>query len=288
MPHTSYKEAFNEAERVLRAACVLSAKTYGRPVEERSVELASHIFGKLCVHACAALALAPKGPLGGPAPSTELWDVSSMAVLTRAVVDAYFIMFYLAVDEVDQETREFRFILWDYHSETQRFKQLRLFKSEHPDVKAVERKVTAFKERLTRHSVYLSQEPNRQKDLRKPKKAMDSTNSILAERAGIDPDYCNAVYVYLSNYVHTHGFALTQLAKFQAGTPEALREIKVVVEFMTGFLCLGVRDFLKLCPDQRSIIEPETMSIVDAWDSLVHDFSNFRPPSVCTSPSPHT
>ena len=46
-----------------------------------------------------------------------------MAVLTRAVIDTYYVLFYLAIDSVDEEVRRFRFLLWDYHSEMQRLKQ---------------------------------------------------------------------------------------------------------------------------------------------------------------------
>jgi hypothetical protein len=122
MLYTRYKKDFDEPDRVLHAACGLSEKTYGRPAEKRNVELAFHAFAKLCVHARAMLALTLRGPLGGPAPATKLQDASSMTILTRAVVDNYYNMFYLAIDEVDEEARHVRLVLCNYHSEMQRLK----------------------------------------------------------------------------------------------------------------------------------------------------------------------
>jgi hypothetical protein len=45
-----------------------------------------------------------------------------MTILTRAVVDSDCDMFYLAIDEVDEEARHVRLILCNYHSEMQRLK----------------------------------------------------------------------------------------------------------------------------------------------------------------------
>ena len=95
---------------------------------------------------------------------------------------------------------------------------------------------------------------------------------MLSESAGINPDYYKATYIYLSSYVHAYPFSLQQLAQFKAGEDDSLLLIKVVIEYCTAFLCLGVRDFLKLCPDQMAVIDADTKTILEVWAGVVSEF----------------
>lgn len=267
-----YRRAFEEAERVLNVAFTISVNTQGREVKDRGSEIGALLFAKLCSHARAMLALAPIAPLGRAAPPMELWDVSSMAVLSRAVIDTYYVFFYLSVEQVEKELSEFRFLVWDYHAENRRLKKLQLIKSQNPQVKEIEEKIEELKKSIVGNPIYLKQTHERQRKIRNGELGIFATNTMLSESAGIKPDYYKATYIYLSSYVHAHPFSLQQLAQFKAGDDGSLLLIKVVIEYCTAYLCLAVRDFIKLCPDQKAIIDPGTMNILEVWAGVVSEF----------------
>ena len=95
---------------------------------------------------------------------------------------------------------------------------------------------------------------------------------MLSSSAGIKPDYYKASYMHLSSYVHAYPFSLQQLAQFKAGDDDSLLLIKVVIEYSTAYLCLAVRDFLKLCPEREVVIDLETRNILEVWTGIVSEF----------------
>jgi len=275
-----YRTTFEEAEQVLKAAFAISVNTQGRKVKDPSSEVGALLFAKLCSHSRAMLTLAPVAPLGCAAPpSMELWDVSSMAVLSRAVIDTYYVFFYLSVEQVGKKVREFRFLVWNYHAENRRLKKLQLIKSQNPQVKEIEERTKELKESIVSNPIYLKQTPNRRKKIRNGDLGIFATNTMLSESAGIKPDYYKATYIHLSSYVHAYPFSLQQLAQFRAGDDGSLLLIKVVIEYCTAFLCLGVRDFLSLWPDQKAVIDADTMRILEVWTGIVRIRKLIKVPS---------
>ena len=129
-----------------------------------------------------------------------------MAVLVRAEIDAYYVFFYIAVDDVDPELREFRWLLWDHHAEVRRLEKLQLIRSSSATVSKIERDVQNLQDRIKIHSVYLKQRPSLQKKLRDGDIGIFSTNTDLSVRAGIAPAYYKSVFIFLSSYVHTFPF----------------------------------------------------------------------------------
>ena len=271
-----YREVHAECCQLLDAAFGLSSATQGRAVATRGLEVGSLLFAKIASHAKAVVDLAPQGPLGGPAPAQEFWDISSMAVLVRAEVDAYYTFFYVAVDEVDTEMSEFRWLLWDHHSELHRLKKLRLIGSTSPAVSELEVMVEDLTAKVKAHPVYLRQAPSVRKKLKDGDLGIFATNSDLSERARIDPAYYKTVFKFLSSYVHAHPFSMMQLAAFRAGEEGSLHLISTVLRYAEVYLSLALRDFLSLVPDQKRILAPSVEQLIELWCGVAGEFSQLR------------
>ena len=151
-----YKSAYEELKRLIDTAFRIAINIQYKEVETRDLEAASRLFAKIISHSRAILVLAPKAPAQVQAPEQELWDLSSMATLCRSLVDSYYVLFYIAVDEVDDSTKEFRWILWDYHSESRKLKKLQLIGPASPAVAEIERNVSKLKNDLTNHQFFKS------------------------------------------------------------------------------------------------------------------------------------
>jgi len=260
-----YREVHADYYQLLNEVLRLSAATHGREVETRALEVGSWLFGKICAHAKAIADLAPQGPLGGVAPECELWDLSSMAVLVRAEVDTYYTFFYIAEDNIDAEIKEFRWLLWDHHSEMHRLKKLQLIGSSSPSILELEKIVADLTEKVKAHAVYLRQEPHVQKKLRNGEIGIYATNNDLAARAHISPSYHKATFMFLSSYVHAYPFSMSQLAAFRAGEDESLRLISTVLRFAMVYLALALRDFSFLMRNQELTIAPDIEKLIKLW-----------------------
>ena len=268
-----YKYAYEELLRLIDAAFRVAKSTQYKEVDTRDLVVASRIFAKLISHARAVLVLAPKKPAGIKAPAQELWDLSSMATLCRSLIDSYYVFFYIAVDEVDDSTKEFRWILWDYHSESRRLKKLQLIGSILPAVTEIEENVERLKRKLINHQLFKALDPPVQKRLRKPSEGIFSTNGELSVRAGIDEDYYKNAFMFLSSYVHSHPFSIEQLTDFRAGEDESLNLLKLVIDYSSIYLSLTLRDFIKLVPEVSEEIDEETQKTIHTWCGVVKDFS---------------
>src|SRR5699024_6636965 len=98
------------------------------------------------LHAMSALILAPD-IAGRDQNQLQVWDPSSLAALIRALIDTYFVFYYVACDEAEKEESEFRYLLWHYHGEKARLKKLTLIKSTNPKMAQLQRDVDDLKRR---------------------------------------------------------------------------------------------------------------------------------------------
>lgn len=261
-----YLESIANLKHVTDVAAKLSMETHGRTVDSWRVQYGSYIFTKLCLHALALLQLRPE--VGVPRTANELtvWNIPSVAVIARAIMDSYYVFFYLAIDECTEEELEFRHLLWHYHGEKQRLDMLKLIKSTNPCIVQLKKDVDILKARLVESSFYKSLDANLQRKIRKGERGVLLSNTQLSKRAGIDPNYYKATFNYLSQYVHTYPFAATQLAIFRADDEESLQVAKSVIDSSTGFLSHAIRDFIRLVPDQASSIDGRTKSLIEQWE----------------------
>lgn len=269
-----YKDAYVELKNLVDTAFNISMHIQYKEVETRDLEAASRVFAKAISHARAILVLAPKNPAGIRAPTIELWDVSSIAILCRSLIDSYYVLFYIAVDKVDASTKEFRWILWDYHCESRRLKKLKLIGSTATAVTEIEDRVRILKEKLINHQLFKNLEPSTQKKLRKPTDGIFSTNSELSARAGIDENFYKNTFMFLSSYVHSHPFSIEQLTYFRAGEEDSLNLLKIVIQYSSVYVSLVLRDFIKLAPEASENIDEETQNIIDVCCFMAEDFSN--------------
>jgi len=269
-----YQETHSEFTQLLDFAFRLSIASQGKAVNSRNLEVASWVFAKLLLHAKAALDLAPKEPLGDLSQQNEFWDISSMATLVRSEIDAYYTLFYIAIDDVEEEMRVFRWLLWDYHSEFRRLQKLELIKSTSNGLSNLKETIAELKKKITNHPVYLRQNTSTKNKIAKGDLPRFATNTDISICAGIDPAYHKVVFMFLSSYVHAYPFSMNQLAVFRAGETESLRLVSTVLQYASVYLALSIRDFLQLMPNQELAIPNDVEEIIKIWSGIAQDFSS--------------
>lgn len=243
---SKYLENTNDLEHLAGIALRLSAETQEREVNSWRLEYGSYIFTKICCHAVALLQLKPH--IGEPDPNYDMaiWDMSSLAVLARAIIDSYYVFFYLAVDGCDEDESEFRYYLWNYHAEKQRIDLINKVNPESPETANLERQVEGLKENLVGNGFYQALETKLQRKIRKGEVAFSLSNTELSKRAGIHPVYYKSTFNFLSAYVHAYPFAATQLMAFRVDDDESIEVLTMIINYSIGYLCHVIRDFIRL------------------------------------------
>lgn len=263
-----YLRSIADLKHVTDAAVRLSIETHGRTVKSWRKQYGSYIFTKLCLH---ALALSKLKPNVGPPTNAETlpaWDIPSVAVLARTIMDSYYVLFYVAIDDCDEKELEFRYNLWKYHGEKQRLDMLKLSKSTNPIIVELETNVDTLRATLVKNIFYKSLDRDTKHQVNKGRKGILLSNTQLSESAGIDPNYYKAQFNFLSQYVHAYPFAATQLATFRADDEDSLVVVKSIIDNSTGYLSHAIRDFIKLVPDQALKVDQRTKSLISEWEYI--------------------
>jgi len=272
-----YQNTIDDFQYITNLAVKLSIETTGREVDSWREEYASYIFAKICMHAISLLKLRLKFPKSTTANIVSVWDISSIAVLIRSIIDSYYVFYYLSIDKCNKAELEFRYDLWNYHGECQRFDMLKRIKSKNPKLKELEKYIGTQKAKIVNSSFYKSIPSTRlQRDIRKGEVAILLSNSKLSERAGISPDYYKAEFNFLSAYIHGHPFAFTQLKLFRANDNESLSFVTNRFQVCTGYVCHAVRDFVKLFPDQIVNLDARSKELVDDWEYVFKNFNRLE------------
>ncbi|MBI2485555.1 MAG: hypothetical protein HYW01_01065 [Deltaproteobacteria bacterium] len=269
MEHHKYLQNLRTLEALCQTAMDLSIATHGREVPTWQEEYASHIFGKICVTVISILRLLPKSSLYVATNNVAIWDISSVSILTRSLIDAYYAFYYLVVDKIDKNESDFRLILWKLHAECERLKMLELIKSSNPRISDIRKNIGQLRKQLEANKFFQSLDSRNKKHYINGKKGIFLTHSQISENAGINPDYYKAVYKDLSNYVHTYPFSISQIALFRAGQPASLALFKPVVDYCSGYLCLAIRDFIKLVPDQLNNFSHHIIETMKHWEYIM-------------------
>jgi hypothetical protein len=271
----SYKKAYKTLARLVDTAFDISISLQGKEIDTRELEAVLRIYTKLISHSRAIMLLAPKKPAGVDAPRHELWDLSSMSVLCRSLIDSYYVLFYIAIDEVDLATKDFRWIMWDYHYYSRLLEKLKSLGSTRPEIDEIKDMVASLKDDLMNHQIYKGYDRNTQKDLRKPRNGILATNSELSVRADIDKCFYKSTFMNLSSYVHSHPFSIEQLTHFRANTESSLRLLKVPLDYSSIYLSLALRDFVKLVPEADDHIDEDTQIDIDLFCGIAKTMTKF-------------
>lgn len=104
----------------------VSKLTYGKSVKSIREEYGLHIFGKISCHAFSVLKLSPQSKYYNLYDNLSINDFNSICTLARALIDTYYVFYYLIVDNITQDEFEFRYTLWLYQGEIKRFELLNL------------------------------------------------------------------------------------------------------------------------------------------------------------------
>ncbi len=146
----------------------------------------------------------------------DIWDISTMWGITRSIVEAYLIIFYLTNPEKDSDCLKARQILYVYHDKLDRQTQ---FQSEQSTDRFASERLSIQKQcdglvgKLNEnkfHQTYIKEK--KKKELKKLySRGLYKIVSDIALEAGLTDKMFNQFYSISSWHVHTKGQCLSQM-----------------------------------------------------------------------------
>lgn len=241
MDSLRYEAVCSEIDLLIDWGAVLSNSLANKDAPGDREYYGERVFSKLLCHAITLRRIIPTGLIPKQKGRSELWDISSVCTLARALIESYDAFFYIAEDEIEESEREFRLLLWNLHSEERRLKKLFLIGSKAPQIKEIKNTVADLRQRIVQHDFFSEINGSMQKKIGKhDAPAFYLSHSERNARASVNHDYYNSCIKFLSAYVHTFPFSINQLFKFKAGDPGSLQIMSLPIQYATGFLSKGI------------------------------------------------
>jgi len=163
-------------------------------------------------------------------------------------------------------------LLWEYQGEKQRIKMLKRLRSRNPILDQLNSKAEQAKDELKNKLYYrLLTNEDLKRNIRKGNVSSLYNHSELSKRMGIDPSYYKSQYDYLSTYVHSTSYSISQLKIFRPNKTESLKLVETILFLVTGYMCFAVNDFKNLLEEANLVLNNMTIELINKWKDI---FSN--------------
>ena len=213
-PVLNYWQARNELELTMRRAVAVSKGAANRKAGERCF-WASVLYVRLVVTGKSALVLAPK--ISVPKGEDEHWDYSSLASLTRNVVECYLLFFWLTVENVTDDERHMRINLTHLRDNETRKRMMADFGHSPEKLSGFDWHRGYLTERIKSQDAFKALDEKRQRELLKADRAPYVQDDLVA-KLGLNRSEFRGYYRYISSHTHTDPLSFYRMAERGSGT----------------------------------------------------------------------
>jgi hypothetical protein len=242
-----YLESIGELEHLSGFASDFLAK-HGCSARKPYLERQGYaLLERLSAEVHSLLGLIP-GSKRFPKDAPEACDFPSFAVLARQILEDSVTFLYLVESGLLADQLEFRQLVWEYHSATEKSKIASLYgyvtDSVYPKgspmpllKKAAEEKIPLLKKRIEEHHRNAALPKYLREKVGKGKENLVAKTAEILTRLNIPAYFYDAPYTHLSNFVHASEFSLTQVFELSKPSKVAAAQFRLAstfVNFMFG------------------------------------------------------
>jgi hypothetical protein len=193
-----YLEELELYEKVLEFVMLISANQHGIQTDGRGMRTVK-IYTRQTLTALSLCKLLPNSKYSKHFES-ELWDIGSIASLTRNIIEGYLSLHYFGIEKVSENEAEFRFFLLQLHKNIEWY-NIRKDSLDETELKQFEDGIPSQKLRLKNHEFFAllsREEQKRVLDVREMYKTKADFEANLSVCKNLKTEYR-----HLSNLVHT-------------------------------------------------------------------------------------
>lgn len=226
----NYKKIYNEFKVTLEDCKNISYNHAGIPAPTSVHYYSSLLFTKLCASSVTVLSICPKPKKIG---QNAHWDCSSVAALTRGIIEAYLVFYYLCIDKCDSIEWEARWRLLNLHDHMSR---LKLFKTANDEetIEQFNQYTDQVKADLEQTEYFKRLNVDQKKRYLKGEKAFFKSQDELIESMHGNVSEFRFKYRFLSNHTHSYPMGFYRMAENSQGTG-----VESVLEISYSGMCLS-------------------------------------------------
>ena len=241
------------------------------------------IFSKIALHANSILTILPKDitkELYG-SEHFKIIDLSSIASLTRDIIDADNTRFYLFTERVDNSEREFRLLLFGLHGYMRQRELVNFVGGSHQDtiLASISVEIDALRNQLKANRFFTTLEREMAENTQRGKRAKDIfkrtggeienvkdsvflTRKQITEVRGMDLSSFDAIYMFLSSHVHSFLMGTSLVNSAIISSEKSLLLLFLTLKNASFYLCLAMIDTTILFPETAEKLSPESREIL--------------------------
>lgn len=214
------------------------------------------LYFKFSLHISSIVKLLNKTSVSFNDNRLDILDISSINILTRAIIENYLMIYYLYFDNVDESRKEFRFLIYAIDGLSRRQKNLVAFDDESSNQLSNENKeLLNLKNKLKNNSYFQFLEIKQQERYLKGC-ATEKNLTTLLELIDLNPELYQNIWKLQSNYAHSEFISVLQIRTY-VKRPEELVNSSFVMAELTAMIASISIDHLKNNFDAARLIFDE-------------------------------
>ena len=231
------------------------------------------LFSKIALNADSILTLLPKGDprsfIGTE--NSKFLDLSSIASLSRDVIDASNALFYLFTERVGDSEHEFRVLLFGLHGWMRQKEFIESVGGPNQEMLFnVSIEVDKFKNQLEANSFFKGLEGEKVKRIFKRtegrienvKAAMFLTRREITRIRGIDLSFSDAIYMFFSSHVHSFLMSVSLVGQTITLSEKSLLFLLLTIKYAAYYLGLSLVDATMLFPEVKEKLSFESKELL--------------------------
>ncbi len=228
---------------------------------------------KLCLHCSSFLSLFKGTQI--PITNIKLQDVSSIKLLLRAITENYLTSHYLYFDNVDNEEKEFRFLVYKYCGLHQRanVKPPSTISEEH--ISQEREKLNLLRAKIEMSEHFLKLEKGTKKGILEGKKPRLDLNWVkLSKKSNLNEYIFTMLYSHNSSYAHSEFLSILQLKTGYNSSENGETRDHHLMELANYFICKTIIELSELFPNTKACLDKldvYTRKIIEIYSQLIQN-----------------
>lgn len=223
------------------------------------------LFVKLSFKISSVIKLLDRTPIFYGSRTVEIFDISSIYILTRAIIENYLIIYYLHFDNVDDTRKEFRFLIYTIDGLRRRQKDLKPFDEDSREILANENvDLETLKLRLEQNNYFKSLNSKAQKNYIKGC-AKEGTLTDLLQTIDIKEDIYKDIWHLQCSYAHSEFISLHQLIAYYKNLSQLDRSAYLMGELIGAIISISINHLsmnFEAARKTNEITNPETLNLL--------------------------
>ncbi len=239
-----YIAKVKKLEKLFDILVEIIERNKGQKITSWDKDYLNHLSIKFCFHLSSILKLLPTSKLYIPILDANLFDFSSICVLTRSMIETFMKFLYVLKDKDDPTLHELKFLVLEHHSEKKRLNFLKLNNVTMNDaIKELENEVKKLWEKI-KNNPRFDNFTKVSKEIRKGKKAFLFSDEDICNSYNISIDYYKVIFQYLSQYTHPLPFGIKQMSQLSNSIDEIYILLNPDLDYCINFCHLMIHHYL--------------------------------------------